>query len=132
MAWLLIDCPARQPRPASLGMIHMVKPAGNERAARRPGQALATGTPPQRAVIEMTGTGIVSSWNPAAVLLYGYPAEEIVGHPADVLCPPEGRAGEAAVLQRIIAGGAGGAVRSRPGAQGRDADQGVADCSFGH
>ncbi|MCW2908618.1 MAG: domain S-box protein, partial [Actinomycetia bacterium] len=64
-----------------------------------------TGTPSQRTVIEITGTGIVSSWNPAAVLLYGYPAEEIVGHPANVLCPPEGRAGEAAVLQRITAGG---------------------------
>jgi len=53
----------------------------------------------------MTRTGIVSGWNPAAVFLYGYPAEEIVGHPADVLCPPEGLAGEAALLRRITAGG---------------------------
>ena len=83
----------------------MVKPAGNEQAARWPGPAPATRTPSPRAVIEMTGTGIISSWNPAAVLLYGYPAEEIVGQPADVLCPPEDRAGEAAVLQRITAGG---------------------------
>jgi PAS domain S-box-containing protein len=59
----------------------------------------------ERAVIEITGTGIVSSWDQAAVLLYGYPAEQIVGHPADVLCPPAGRAREAAVRQRIIAGG---------------------------
>jgi hypothetical protein len=53
----------------------------------------------------MTATGIISGWNPAAVLLYGYPADEIVGRPADVLCPPEGRAGEAAILRRITAGG---------------------------
>jgi PAS domain-containing protein len=66
-----------QPRlPVSLEMFDMVKAAGN---------GPAIGTPSPLAVIEMTGTGIVSSWNPDAVLLYGYPAEEIVGHPADVL-----------------------------------------------
>jgi PAS domain-containing protein len=84
----------------------MIQPTGNgHTAARRAGTVPLTGTPSQRAVIEMTRTGIVSSWNPAAGLLYGYPAEEIVGHPADVLCPPEVRAGEAAVLRRITAGG---------------------------
>jgi PAS domain S-box-containing protein len=84
----------------------MVKPTGNAMsAAERAGPAPAAGTLSRRALIEMTGTGIVSGWNAAAVLLYGYPAEEMVGHPADVLCPPEGRAAEAAVLRRIIAGG---------------------------
>jgi two-component system cell cycle sensor histidine kinase/response regulator CckA len=84
----------------------MVSPTGDgQSVARRAGPAPATGTASQHAVIEVTGTGIVSSWSPAAVLLYGYPAEEIVGHPADVLCPPEGRATEAAVLRRITAGG---------------------------
>jgi hypothetical protein len=87
-------------------MFDMAKPTGNERAAaRRAGPAPGTGTASQHAVIEMTGTGIVSSWDPAAALLYGYPAEEIVGYPAEVLCPPEGRAVEAAVLRRITAGG---------------------------
>ncbi|MET1072808.1 MAG: ATP-binding protein, partial [Umezawaea sp.] len=37
--------------------------------------------------------------------LYGYPAEEIIGRPADVLCPPEDRAGWAVFLRRITAGG---------------------------
>jgi PAS domain S-box-containing protein len=74
-------------------------------AAERAGPIPVAGAPMQRALIEMTGAGIVSSWNPAAVLLYGYPAEEILGHPAEVLCPPEDRAAEAAVLRRIIAGG---------------------------
>jgi PAS domain S-box-containing protein len=84
----------------------MVQPTGNgHTAARRAGIVPLIGTRSQHTVIEITGTGIVSSWNPAAVLLYGYPAEEIVGHPANVLCPPEARAGEAAVLQRITAGG---------------------------
>jgi len=84
----------------------MVKPTGNgQAAAGQAGPAPATGTASQHAVIEMTGTGIVSSWDPAAVLLYGYPAEEIVGRPAYVLCPPESRAAEAAVLRRITAGG---------------------------
>ncbi len=59
----------------------------------------------QHAVIDMTSAGIVTSWNPAAVLLFGYQAEEIVGRAADVLCPPEGRAKDAEVLQRVIAAG---------------------------
>jgi PAS domain S-box-containing protein len=53
----------------------------------------------------MTGIGVVSGWNPAATLLYSYADEEILGHSADALCPPEGRAAEAAVRRRIIAGG---------------------------
>jgi two-component system cell cycle sensor histidine kinase/response regulator CckA len=84
----------------------MVKPTGDGRStASRAAPAPATGTPSQPAVIEMTGIGVVSGWNPAATLLYSYADEEILGHSADALCPPEGRAAEAAVRRRIIAGG---------------------------
>jgi PAS domain S-box-containing protein len=53
----------------------------------------------------MTQAGIVTSWNPAAALLYGYLAEEMVGRGADVLYPEGRRAGEAAVLRRVTANG---------------------------
>ena len=74
----------------------MTKSSGHKRAATRPA--------PEHAVINMTQAGVVTSWNPEAVLLYGYREEEIVGLGADVLCPAERRAEEAQVLRRVIAG----------------------------
>jgi PAS domain S-box-containing protein len=75
----------------------MTEPAGRE--------SDAAVTTPEHAIIDMTQTGIVTSWNPAAALLYGYLEEEIVGRGADVLCPAGRRAEEAAVLRRVTAGG---------------------------
>jgi two-component system cell cycle sensor histidine kinase/response regulator CckA len=57
------------------------------------------------AIMSTTRAGIVSSWNPPAVLLYGYLAEDILGRAAEVLCPPQERTREAEALQRILAGG---------------------------
>ena len=82
----------------------MVRPLGRRRAVagrERP----ASSTEPQDAIIDIALTGVVSSWNQAAAVLYGYPAEEIIGLAANVLCPAEGRGDEAAVLQRVIAAG---------------------------
>lgn len=56
------------------------------------------------AIVGMNRSGVITSCNPAAVRLYGYPAEQLVGRPADMLVPPERRAEEAAVLRRILAG----------------------------
>ncbi|GLZ38883.1 ATP-binding protein [Actinokineospora sp. NBRC 105648] len=79
----------------------MVDSTGNAR--RRAGPA--AGEPAPCAVIEMTGAGVVSGWNPAAALLYGYRAEEVVGTPIDVLFLPTDRVKEAALRRRISAGG---------------------------
>ena len=49
----------------------MTEPAEQERAAAVPTS--------QHAIIEVTQAGIVTSWNPGAVLLYGYTEEEMVG-----------------------------------------------------
>jgi len=74
-------------------------------ALTREGLASATEASLRHAIIELTRAGIVSSSNPAAVLLYGYPAAELVGRAVDVLCPPERRAVEAEILRQIIAEG---------------------------
>ncbi|HZD39896.1 MAG TPA: PAS domain S-box protein, partial [Terriglobales bacterium] len=41
------------------------------------------------AIFSQTLDGIITSWNKAAELLYGYAAVEIIGRPASVLAPPE-------------------------------------------
>ena len=76
-------------------------------AAQAEQMALAADAEPSSrdAIMSTTRAGIVSSWNPPAVLLYGYLAEDIVGRAADVLWPPEKRAQEAETLQRVLAGG---------------------------
>ena len=45
------------------------------------------------AIVGKTVDGVIASWNPAAVRIYGYQAEEVVGQPMSILCPPD-RAGE--------------------------------------
>ena len=82
----------------------MVKPVGRGSAEE---VALAADTEPSSrdAIMTTTRAGIVSSWNPPAVLLYGYLAEDIVGRAADVLWPPEKRAHEAGTIERVLAGG---------------------------
>jgi len=45
------------------------------------------------AIMGSTLNGIITSWNPAAERMYGYPVQEMMGRSAIVLLPPE-RAGE--------------------------------------
>ncbi len=45
------------------------------------------------AIVGKTPDGVITSWNPAAERIYGYRAEEIIGQPMTVLCPPD-RTGE--------------------------------------
>jgi PAS domain S-box-containing protein len=56
------------------------------------------------AIISGTLEGIVMSWNPAAVRMYGYTGDEIIGKSINLLIP-EGRRGEIAhILARVEAG----------------------------
>src|ERR1700735_3985856 len=85
-------------------MIQMVKPTTVGSAD--PVGLDADAPPSSRdAIIDMTRAGVVTSWNPPAVLLYGYLEEHIVGRAANLLCPVKGRAREAKILKRIFAGG---------------------------
>ena len=77
--------------------MHMTGPAGQDSGA------VAASSEP--AIVEVTRTGVVTSWNPAAVLLYGYREEEIVGRRADVLYPADRQSEQAAVLRRVATAG---------------------------
>jgi PAS domain S-box-containing protein len=56
------------------------------------------------AIIAKTLDGVIASWNPGAVRLYGYTADEAVGQQMTMLCPPE-RQGEIAYILTKIRNG---------------------------
>jgi PAS domain S-box-containing protein len=58
----------------------------------------------QDAIVGTDNAGIVNSCNRAAVDLYGYPSDELMGRDAEILIPPDLRVVEAAILCRVIAG----------------------------
>jgi PAS domain S-box-containing protein len=56
------------------------------------------------AIVSKTLDGIVTSWNPAAVQLFGYEPAEIIGKPITTIIPPELQAEEAEFLARLRRG----------------------------
>jgi len=53
------------------------------------------------AIIGKTLEGIITTWNPGAEKMFGYPAIEAIGQPMLMLFPPEDAAQEAEILMRI-------------------------------
>lgn len=58
----------------------------------------------QDAVLSKDLEGIVTSWNPAAARLYGYSAEEAIGHHISFLVPPDHKDEEKVILERVKQG----------------------------
>jgi PAS domain S-box-containing protein len=58
----------------------------------------------QDAIISKTLDGIVTSWNKGAEQLYGYCADEMVGHPIAVLIPPEHPDELPSIMERLRRG----------------------------
>jgi PAS domain S-box-containing protein len=58
-------------------------------------------------ILAIDRRGIITSWNGGAERLYGYTAEEAIGHPTTLIVAPERRAEEEQILARIWAGSAG-------------------------
>ncbi|MDP1848516.1 MAG: PAS domain S-box protein [Solirubrobacteraceae bacterium] len=54
--------------------------------------------------IVLTPEGVIIDWNPAAERLYGYPAQEALGAPLQMLVPPELQDATSALLSRASAG----------------------------
>ena len=64
------------------------------------------------AIIGKTTDGMITTWNPAAEHMYGYTAEEIIGQPITVLCPPDRVAEIQEILSRSAAASA--SLTARP------------------
>ena len=56
------------------------------------------------AIISKTVDGIITSWNPGAEKLFGYPAAEAIGRPMQMLIPPDRASEEPEILARIARG----------------------------
>ncbi len=56
------------------------------------------------AIISKSLDGTITSWNPGAEVLFGFTAEEAIGHPITMIIPPEHRHAEDIVLGRIRRG----------------------------
>jgi PAS domain S-box-containing protein len=66
-----------------------------------PDQSAAIVESSSDAVISVTLQGVITSWNPAAEVLFGYTSAEAVNQPIDLIVPAERRAQEAALLHQI-------------------------------
>jgi PAS domain S-box-containing protein len=56
------------------------------------------------AIVTESLDGIVTTWNKAAEVLFGYAAEEMIGRPATILAPPERIGEEAELLEHVRRG----------------------------
>jgi PAS domain S-box-containing protein len=56
------------------------------------------------AILSKTLDGIITSWNPGAENLYGYSADEVIGHPISILVPPDRPQEISEILARIKRG----------------------------
>jgi PAS domain S-box-containing protein len=53
------------------------------------------------AIVSKGLDGVITSWNAGAERLFGYTAEEAVGHPVTILIPPDRLDEETFILERI-------------------------------
>jgi PAS domain S-box-containing protein len=56
------------------------------------------------AIIGKTPDGMITTWNLAAQRMYGYSADEIIGQPVAILCPPDRVAETQEILSKIRSG----------------------------
>jgi PAS domain S-box-containing protein len=56
------------------------------------------------AIISKDLRGIITTWNRAAELLFGYTSEEVIGQPITILIPPERHGEELSILKRTSCG----------------------------
>ena len=86
----------------TVGVVLVFRDVSERRRAERDTAYLA-------ALVESTGDaiigsspdGVIQSWNPAAERLYGYRAEEMIGHSTRDLTPPDHAHEESAIFERL-------------------------------
>src|ERR1700731_2367102 len=75
-----------------------------ERAEQAQAYLAAIVTSSNDAIVSKTLEGTITTWNAGAERMFGYTAEEIIGHSIRRLIPPELRDEEDRILGRIKAG----------------------------
>jgi PAS domain S-box-containing protein len=58
----------------------------------------------KEAIVTCDLDGIVTTWNPAAERMFGYSADEVLGRGLALMIPPDDRANEAEILERVRRG----------------------------
>lgn len=56
------------------------------------------------AIMSLDREGLITTWNPAAELIFGYPAAEVLGRPVTLIVPDDRRVELAANLEKVRAG----------------------------
>ena len=56
------------------------------------------------AIISKSTAGVIRSWNPGAVKIFGYSAEEAIGRPISIIIPPDRSKEEAEIMRRLVRG----------------------------
>src|SRR5258706_7253779 len=87
-------------RRTTLGTIESL----TERAEQAQAYLAAIVTSSNDAIVSKTLEGTITTWNAGAERMFGYTAEEIIGHSIRRLIPPELRDEEDRILERIKAG----------------------------
>lgn len=97
--------PIRLPNGELFGVVVVFRDISEERRAEHARAWLASIVESSvDAIVSKTLDGIITSWNPGAVRLFGYAPEEIIGKPVTTIIPPELRHEEVEVLARLRRG----------------------------
>lgn len=88
-----------------VGASKIVRDITHEREARRLQARLAAIVEnADDAIIAKDTAGVITSWNPAAVRLFGYVTDEAIGLPISILMPPDLIGRDRDILSEILAG----------------------------
>ena len=79
------------------------------------------------AIFSKTLEGIITSWNDAAEMMYGYRAEEIIGQPVAALLPPDRPERDSVNSSAVAARGKNSPFRNRSRCQSRPFSDGIVD-----
>jgi putative two-component system response regulator len=80
--------------------------AERRQAAEKVARLAALVDASSEAIMSSDQDGVITTCNPAAEKLYGYSELEIIGQPASVLCPPDGRLEQRRMMQAAMRGDA--------------------------